>query len=81
MESGIWTPGVPETADYILSLVKEIVNGYDIDGIHFDYIRYPEEAEKNSRIKRCIINPVRKSLWQTGVGRISTGWFIVFTIG
>lgn len=38
-------PGVPETTDYILSLVKEIVNGYDIDGIHFDYIRYPEEAK------------------------------------
>ena len=37
-------PGVPGTADYILKLVKEIVNGYDIDGIHFDYIRYPEAA-------------------------------------
>ena len=35
--NGEWylDPGVPETADYILSLVKEIVNGYDIDGIHF----------------------------------------------
>ena len=39
-------PGVPGTADYLLSLVKEIVEGYDIDGIHFDYIRYPEEAKK-----------------------------------
>lgn len=39
-------PGVPETTDYILSLVKEIVNGYDIDGIHFDYIRYPEDAKR-----------------------------------
>lgn len=38
-------PGVPETADYILSLVKELVNGYDIDGIQFDYIRYPEKAK------------------------------------
>lgn len=37
-------PGVPETTDYILSLVREIVSGYDIDGIHFDYIRYPEQA-------------------------------------
>lgn len=37
-------PGVPGTADYILKLIKEIVNGYDIDGIHFDYIRYPEAA-------------------------------------
>lgn len=38
-------PGVPETADYILSLVREIVENYDIDGIHFDYIRYPEAAK------------------------------------
>jgi len=46
--NGEWylDPGVPETSDYILSLVKEIVNGYDIDGIHFDYIRYPEQANK-----------------------------------
>lgn len=45
--NGEWylDPGVPGTADYILSLVKEIVSGYDIDGIHFDYIRYPEEAK------------------------------------
>lgn len=45
--NGEWylDPGVPETADYILSLVKELVNGYDIDGVHFDYIRYPEEAK------------------------------------
>ena len=47
-QNGEWylDTGVPETAVYILSLVKEIVNGYDIDGIHFDYIRYPEEAKK-----------------------------------
>lgn len=45
--NGEWylDPGVPETTDYILSLVKEIVNGYDIDGIHFDYVRYPEQAK------------------------------------
>ena len=46
--NGEWylDPGVPGTDQYILSLVKEIVNGYDVDGIHFDYIRYPEEAKK-----------------------------------
>ena len=38
-------PGVPGTADYILSLVRELVTYYDIDGIHFDYIRYPEQAK------------------------------------
>lgn len=38
-------PGQPGTTAYILSLVREIVEGYDIDGIHFDYIRYPEKAK------------------------------------
>jgi uncharacterized lipoprotein YddW (UPF0748 family) len=38
-------PGMPGTSDYILSLVREIVRNYDVDGIHFDYIRYPEGAE------------------------------------
>ncbi len=36
-------PGNPKTNEYLLSLVKEIVEGYDVDGIHFDYIRYPDE--------------------------------------
>ena len=37
-------PGNPETNTYILSLIKEIVSNYDIDGIHLDYIRYPENS-------------------------------------
>ena len=39
-------PGVPGTIDYLSSLVKEVVTNYDIDGIQFDYIRYPEEAHR-----------------------------------
>ena len=35
-------PGNPETDTYILSLIKEIVTNYDIDGIHLDYVRYPD---------------------------------------
>lgn len=35
-------PEKQETADYIASLCKEIVMNYDVDGIHLDYIRYPE---------------------------------------
>lgn len=37
-------PGMPGTADYLSSLCEEIVSRYDVDGIHFDYIRYPENA-------------------------------------
>jgi uncharacterized lipoprotein YddW (UPF0748 family) len=38
-------PGLPGTSAYILSLVREIVHNYDIDGIQFDYIRYPDGAQ------------------------------------
>lgn len=38
-------PGNPTTNIYLLSLISEIVDRYDIDGIHLDYIRYPEKAE------------------------------------
>ena len=45
---GAWflDPGHPQTADYLSSIVREIVTRYDVDGIHFDYIRYPENARR-----------------------------------
>lgn len=39
-------PGNPQTDDYFLSIIREIVSNYDVDGIHFDYIRYPDRAVK-----------------------------------
>lgn len=35
-------PGLPGTSDYLTRICQEIVSRYDIDGLHFDYIRYPE---------------------------------------
>ena len=45
---GAWflDPGHPKTADYLSNIVREIVTKYDVDGIHFDYIRYPENAHR-----------------------------------
>ena len=37
-------PGVPGTDDYLANLCAEIVSKYDVDGIHLDYIRYPEHS-------------------------------------
>lgn len=37
-------PGHPQTKEYLMSLVREVVERYDIDGVHFDYLRYPENA-------------------------------------
>jgi uncharacterized lipoprotein YddW (UPF0748 family) len=34
-------PGHPDAQDYLIDVILEIVQNYDVDGIHFDYIRYP----------------------------------------
>ncbi len=37
-------PGVPATAGHIAAVCREIAARYDVDGIHLDYIRYPERG-------------------------------------
>lgn len=44
-------PGNPETAKYLAAIAKEITMNYDIDGIHLDYIRYPENGENFPDVK------------------------------
>ena len=39
---GYMNPEAPTTARYLADICKEITQNYDIDGIHLDYIRYPE---------------------------------------
>lgn len=34
-------PGLPAVRSYLTDLVSELVENYDIDGIHYDYLRYP----------------------------------------
>ena len=34
-------PGLPEVRNYLISLLKEMVENYKIDGINLDYLRYP----------------------------------------
>lgn len=37
------SPAIPQARDYLLEVVTEIVQRYDVDGIHLDYVRYPDE--------------------------------------
>lgn len=39
-------PGNPGTEEYLSKIVKEIIYNYDIDGIHLDYIRYPDRPAR-----------------------------------
>lgn len=37
------SPGVPEVQDYLADLFEELAANYEIDGLHYDYVRYPRE--------------------------------------
>lgn len=41
-------PGVPAVMDYTMEVVRDLVSRYAVDGIHFDYIRYPESEGKGN---------------------------------
>ena len=36
------SPIHPDVNDYLLTIINEIINNYNIDGIHLDYIRYQD---------------------------------------
>ena len=38
-------PALPEVRDFISGMYKELVKKYDIDGMQFDYMRYPESGD------------------------------------
>jgi len=59
-EEGYLNPEDSRTADYLSNICEEVTRRYDIDGIHLDYIRYPEtwkgrkDPENITRIVRRI---------------------------
>lgn len=38
-------PGHPRCEDYTVNVVMDMVNNFDIDGIHYDYIRYLDDNQ------------------------------------
>ena len=47
-QEGFMNPENPQTGDYLARICAEVTRRYDIDGIHLDYIRYPETWGKKS---------------------------------
>lgn len=60
--------GHPDAADYIVSMFLSIVKHYDIDGINFDYVRYPD-YNPAVNIPAWGYNPVSVARFQTATGR------------
>jgi len=38
-------PANPEVKDYLTNVFVEVAKNYDIDGIHYDYVRYPHDLK------------------------------------
>lgn len=50
------SPGIPEVREYLINICLDIVTKYDIDGLHFDYIRYPEQHYSYDAISDSLFN-------------------------
>ncbi|MGZ4964222.1 MAG: glycoside hydrolase family 10 protein, partial [Limisphaerales bacterium] len=50
-------PGEPATREYSLSVIKDVVHRYDVDGIHFDDYFYPYREKTNKDDKVTIPFP------------------------
>lgn len=44
-------PGIPEAKDYLIKVVLDVVDRYDIDGVHLDDYFYPIESKRDSKLK------------------------------
>lgn len=66
-------PGHPAAADYIARVYLNVVRNYDVDGIHFDYIRYPEtDGKQLPRGADVGYNPVSLARFRRATGRSDT---------
>lgn len=51
-------PGHPGARDHLVRVYLGVVSNYAVDGIHFDYIRYPETEERLPKGSPVGYNPV-----------------------
>jgi uncharacterized lipoprotein YddW (UPF0748 family) len=62
-------PGHPAAAAYLAEIYLNIVRNYSVDGIHFDYIRYPETDERLPRGAAVGYNGVNLARFRKASGR------------
>ena len=65
-------PGHPAAAAYMAEVCLNVVRNYAVDGIHFDYIRYPETWERTPRGASVGYNQVSLQRFRLATGRNDT---------
>jgi len=57
-------PGLPDTKTYLLNVAVEMIRKYEIDGIHFDHIRYPNPDFNDAQTYTQYGGGMNKSDWR-----------------
>jgi uncharacterized lipoprotein YddW (UPF0748 family) len=66
LAEGEWwfDPGVPAARRYVLAVAMDLVRHYDIDGIHFDFLRYPAKLFPDESSYRRYGGSLPKDEWR-----------------
>ncbi len=56
--------GIPEAREYTKNLAMEIIRNYDVDGFHFDYIRYPGKDFDDEQTFQQLSDGVARDEWR-----------------
>ena len=59
-----YDPGNPQVINYLVSTVKEVVQKYDIDGVHFDDYFYPSSSFPDSATYKKYGNGMSRDNWR-----------------
>ena len=57
-------PGNPKSNKYLMKLITELVTKYNLDGINFDYLRYPDENFDDDSTYNVYGNGKNKYEWR-----------------
>ena len=61
----VWVdPGIPEVRSYLLRVAMDLTRNYNIDGIQFDFIRYPGREFRDSKTFRRYGNGMDREDWR-----------------
>ena len=67
------SPGNPEVRDHVAAVTADIAGRYDVDGIHLDYIRYPQPYYSHDDASEAAFPGGDRAEWQREQVRLTVG--------
>lgn len=81
---GLYTsPAHPAVQDHIANVFRDVAENYDVDGVHFDYVRYPNPAFDYNRVAlerfQRMLQPALSESEKSKLGELAAGHPLVYT--